>query len=333
MKHILLHIIDTLNLYCLFNRYTRDTGVILMLHRIMGDDATSGGGITPDILRRHFAYLCKHRYNVVSVREFVEALRNREDTFKMVVLTIDDGYRDFYRHGFPIFREFGFPASVFLVSDFIENRLFFWWDSIEFAINNTQRNQLNLQAIGLGTVSLESASGRSRALAAVTEYCKGLERDRSRKFIRSLIEKLGVDISRQPCDDYAPLTWAQIEEMRRHGIDFHPHSKTHPILSRVPAAEKLVEVSTPKSAIESRLGVEADIFCYPNGRREDFDNETIAALKSCGYMAAVTTIDGFDSTKEDADLFRLKRFGFPAEFMMFKQYVSGLERFKRIIGL
>jgi hypothetical protein len=37
------------------------------------------------------------------------------------VLTFDDGYRDFYTHAFPVLRQCGFAATVFLPTDFIGN--------------------------------------------------------------------------------------------------------------------------------------------------------------------------------------------------------------------
>jgi peptidoglycan/xylan/chitin deacetylase (PgdA/CDA1 family) len=40
---------------------------------------------------------------------------------KFVVLTFDDGYRDFYTHAFPVLRKFGFTATVFLPTEFIGN--------------------------------------------------------------------------------------------------------------------------------------------------------------------------------------------------------------------
>lgn len=40
---------------------------------------------------------------------------------KPVVLTFDDGYRDFYTHAFPILKKYGFTATVFLPTAYIDN--------------------------------------------------------------------------------------------------------------------------------------------------------------------------------------------------------------------
>src|SRR5581483_8586039 len=36
-----------------------------------------------------------------------------------VVITIDDGYRSTYEVAYPVLRKYGFPATVFLYSDFV----------------------------------------------------------------------------------------------------------------------------------------------------------------------------------------------------------------------
>src|SRR5690242_2534713 len=39
-----------------------------------------------------------------------------------LAVTVDDGYRDFYQVAYPVFCEFGIPATVYLVSDFVDGR-------------------------------------------------------------------------------------------------------------------------------------------------------------------------------------------------------------------
>jgi peptidoglycan/xylan/chitin deacetylase (PgdA/CDA1 family) len=57
---------------------------------------------------------------VISMREFANFLAAREPMpKKTVVITIDDGYRSTYQTAFPVLKKYGFPATVYLYSDFV----------------------------------------------------------------------------------------------------------------------------------------------------------------------------------------------------------------------
>jgi len=43
-------------------------------------------------------------------------MRTGRNMQKCVVITFDDGYRDFYTHAFPVLAEYGFKATMFIVS-------------------------------------------------------------------------------------------------------------------------------------------------------------------------------------------------------------------------
>jgi len=77
-------------------------------------------------------YLYDNNYHVISLAEAVELIYSQKErdpqrpAFRQpsastlrVVLTFDDGYRDFYTHAFPVLRQYGFSATVFLPTDFI----------------------------------------------------------------------------------------------------------------------------------------------------------------------------------------------------------------------
>jgi len=190
-----------------------------------------------------------------------------------------------------------------------------------------------LSEIELGRVKLGDFSQRSAISLAATRYCKKQAHSRKIELIDKILGMLKVDLSEQPKGIYEPLAWAEIKEMHKHGIDFHPHTKTHPIISKVTREQKIVEIEEPRKILESHLSDRANIFCYPNGQAEDFDEETIELLKDAGYIGAVTGIEGFDNTKKNPDLFRLSRYAIPHRLIMFKQFVSGLEAFKRSVGI
>jgi len=65
-------------------------------------------------------YLKSEGFRVVSLRDFVEFQRlGRQLPRKSVVLTFDDGYRAFKQWAHPILKELGFPATLFVYTDYV----------------------------------------------------------------------------------------------------------------------------------------------------------------------------------------------------------------------
>lgn len=73
--------------------------------------------VTPDLFARQMTYLHTNGYRCLSLAEAVNCWQRRErEPAKCFVLTFDDGYRDIFTTVYPILCQFGFTASVFLVT-------------------------------------------------------------------------------------------------------------------------------------------------------------------------------------------------------------------------
>ncbi len=71
--------------------------------------------------KAQMAYLHYFRYNVISLREALDALfgaepKGRAGRGHSVALTFDDGYENFMENAFPVLRKYNFPSTVFLVA-------------------------------------------------------------------------------------------------------------------------------------------------------------------------------------------------------------------------
>ncbi len=76
--------------------------------------------VTPENFRQQLAYLRDNGYHVVPLADLREFVAGRKALPpKSVVISIDDGYQSTYREAFPLLLEFGFPATVFVYSDFL----------------------------------------------------------------------------------------------------------------------------------------------------------------------------------------------------------------------
>jgi peptidoglycan/xylan/chitin deacetylase (PgdA/CDA1 family) len=81
------------------------------------------------------------------------------------------------------------------------------------------------------------------------------------------------------------LTWEEVAELDRHGIEIGAHTHTHPRLDHLPPAEAEREIAGSKAAIEEQLGHAIELFAYPYGR---YDGATRAAVGRA-YTGACTT--------------------------------------------
>lgn len=104
------------------------------------------------------------------------------------------------------------------------------------------------------------------------------------------------------------LTWAEVREMRRHGIRFGSHTVNHPELVRLSWPEIERELRDSKTELERQLSEPATAFAYPfafpqSDRR--FGSRFRSLLAEIGYTCCATTMLG--RARPGADPFRLKR--------------------------
>ncbi len=83
----------------------------------------------PAVFADQMRFLSRQGYAAVSLEEAVSSIAARQSSLQLsspaarrsspVVITFDDGYQDFYTQAFPILRQHGFSATVYLPTGFI----------------------------------------------------------------------------------------------------------------------------------------------------------------------------------------------------------------------
>jgi hypothetical protein len=123
------------------SRLTNSHASIFMLHRFSVPDLRVSGH-EPAALRRTLANLRKERYNLMSLQDLFNRLREGRPVKRAVAFTIDDGYFDHAEIAAPIFSEFDCPLTCFVTTGFLDGKVWFWWDRLMYIFENTKLNEI-----------------------------------------------------------------------------------------------------------------------------------------------------------------------------------------------
>jgi peptidoglycan/xylan/chitin deacetylase (PgdA/CDA1 family) len=83
------------------------------------------------------------------------------------------------------------------------------------------------------------------------------------------------------------------------------HTVDHVRLRDRPAREQQDTISGSKEELEQSIGRAVSHFAYPFGRRDDFDDRSVDAVRSAAFDTACTTIPG--TARSSTDPYRLPR--------------------------
>jgi peptidoglycan/xylan/chitin deacetylase (PgdA/CDA1 family) len=95
------------------------------------------------------------------------------------------------------------------------------------------------------------------------------------------------------------LSWQQVCEMSRHGIDFGSHTLSHVSLTRVSRQWARVELARSKARLEDELGKPVTGLAYPYGTVRDFSPAVEQLVAEAGYVWAVTGLSGVNTYRSN----------------------------------
>ncbi len=106
-------------------------GVPILVYHKVGDTAEAYS-VPPVDFERQMRYLADEGYTAVTLAALVDHMTaGKPLPPKPVVITLDDGYADNYTAALPILKKYGLRATVFVVTDFLDERPYLTWDEVK----------------------------------------------------------------------------------------------------------------------------------------------------------------------------------------------------------
>jgi len=311
---------------------TRSHVRVFMYHKFSLTSSTTSSLPDKDNLEEQVRLILSH-HSTFSPDEHLEFLDGNIQGYCPVVLTVDDGYRDFREVAYPVFKNLGVPVMLFVTTGFVSGETWFWWDRLRVVLESTStRRHLFSHGNMEMTLDLDTPSGREHAWNSVADYCRFLPDQDKEDLISALASSLDVSIPAVPPSEMAAISWDQAREMSASGIHFGAHTVNHPILTRIPPHEVASELIDSQKQLESELGIPVTWFCYPQGGPADF-NQSIRDQVAKTYKGAYVAFPGLDGQD---DRFTLPRYGTSNNLTAFQWKLCGadhlLSRVKKFLG-
>ncbi len=223
-----------------------------------------------------------------------------------VAITFDDGYEDNCSAALPLLKSNGLKATFFVTAGWIGTQNVMWWDRLHDYVR---------QAAAMGARPIDYEDLPQPVAAALAAGGASLERNLamalrglplSPEETDAVVERiagcLGADVA-DPAP-YRPMSWDQVRELHKAGMEIGSHTMLHARLAAVPVERAFTELEQSKQTIGRELGASISLVAYPGG---SYNRDVIDLVQEAGYAAAFTTDSG--PVRPGDDPFSLRRIG------------------------
>tara|TARA_B100001287_G_scaffold72444_1_gene60070 strand:- start:2205 stop:3176 length:972 start_codon:yes stop_codon:yes gene_type:complete len=280
-----LRINKILHFYAKFKNY----GIILCFHRVSNNNDILFPPLKIPVFEKLIKYISEN-FNVCNTSEF---FNNEKQNKKLkILITFDDGYKDFVTNALPILKEYNIPAVHNIIINAVEKNEIPWTQKINDIINLMYNNK----AYGnykIKNYSFKISKNLGETVSSGMKLYKSLlnEKYKNReKFIEELQILSGFSYSVNQM-----MNWNDIQTCLKNNIEIGSHSYSHDLLSTIKDFEDLKkEIKVSKKIIESNIKTKVNVIAFPNG---DYNNIVIDISKKSNYKYLLSTVEKFINFK------------------------------------
>jgi peptidoglycan/xylan/chitin deacetylase (PgdA/CDA1 family) len=263
--------------------------------------------VTPEEFERQIIGVKKH-FNVVGVAELCAFAQGRPLPKNPVAITFDDGYLSNFETALPILKKHDCKAMFFVATSLIEERRIHWWDRIAYVIKTSPRRELQLEFPV--PMHLDLTGPREDAIRAVLRVVKIHPSLPLQRFLSEMSRAADVPWSAEVERRFADrllMTWDQVRELRKAGMDVQSHTRNHRVLQTLTQSELRDELDGSRDDLRRALGEAPRAIAYPVGHPLGATSPVRTALEKSGYEIGLTNGTGPTPLDGTVDRFDIRR--------------------------
>ena len=274
---------------------------ILCLHRVSDDIDYAWPPMKVKIFRKLLEYIAK-KYEVVSFKELSSGRTHNSKGKQKVILSFDDGYKDFYENALPLLNSFGFPSNHNIISNTVFNGEINWTQDIFSIINFHVNKTYPLVAEApngeiIYTNKIDEKNALHAGIVVLNKLFPKPKKERD-EIITNIKSKLSN-----------PLVYPEfmnIEEIRsciQRDVEIGSHTLSHCILSDQEEASVFrKEVQYSKANLEAEFNTTIDILALPNGYYDKEAMKKMVEMKNYKFILTTLSEDYFFQSNEQVNI-------------------------------
>ncbi len=217
-------------------------------------------------------------YQFVSANQLFEIKKGIIPRQNICHITFDDGHISFYQNAYPVLKDLGIPATLFISPKVITSEKNYWFQRIR------NFNKENFQSYFFNKI-------QDIFNAPIYNYS-----------IRSILKSLPIQMILHIIDSYVKInnikeqpymniTKSQLLELHKSGlIEIGAHTLNHPILANENNDISEFEIKESINKLQEILRDKVYYFAYPNGQPDvDFGKREIQILRETDIKLAFST--------------------------------------------
>ncbi len=317
MKSAVIELAGKLGGYQLARVLTRKQPKILMYHRFSAEK--KGHEVTAATFEQQLQLIKKY-FQPMTLASLAQAInKNGAAPDHAVVITVDDGYRDFYEVAYPLLKHYQVPATFFVTTGFVNGDLWLWPDQVLWILRNRKSAE---GVLAVADKTFDLAEPVKNLWWPLVLHLLEVENSVRLKAMAELEQRSAVSLPVSAPEEFAAVTWEQLREMQGQGIEIGGHTRSHPSLGHMSLPEAKQEIEASFYDLRARLDDQPRTFCYPNGQPGDYSEEIKKIVSQSGFLAAVTAYS--DSFNTDLP-WAWRRFVGCEEAFQFNKSLFGVE--------
>lgn len=232
-------------------------------------------------------YLLKF-YNPISYDDFSTSLNHKRGNKPSMLLTFDDGLKEFYTIISPILIRKGIPAICFLNSDFIDNKSLFYRYKVSLLIETIQTKNLHRKILS----EFPSVFNGKTSIKDTMLALKYMDRF----LLDKIANVIGFNFASYLQIEQPYLNSIQIKELIKQGFHFGAHSLDHPRFSEISLQNQILQTKNSIETICNQFNLHYKAFAFPfsdRGVKDDFYFEIYKNIADFSFGTSGLKIDRF----------------------------------------